>query len=74
MRIIGQELSELFVLELEKNAEFDFVYILPSTNMNQSIQNLVEMYVTIKFRIGYTMDLIRSEHVELSALKLEKLL
>ena len=72
MGIIGPEHFELFALELEKVAEFDFVYILASTKLNQSAPNLVEMYVTIRSRMCYTMDLIRTEHLELSALVLEK--
>ena len=74
MGIIEPEYLELFVLELEKIALFDFVYILASTNINQSAPNLVEMYVTIRSRMSHTMDLIRTEHLELSALELEKLL
>ena len=34
MVIIGSERPELFALELRKNAEFDFVYTIPSTNIN----------------------------------------
>ena len=63
MSIIGPEHSELFALELEKNAEFDFVYTLASTNINRSSPNLVEMYVKIRSRMSYTMDLIRTEHL-----------
>ena len=48
MDIIRPEHSELFAHELEKIAEFDFVYILACSNINQSAPNLVEMYVTIK--------------------------
>ena len=51
MGVIGPEHSELLALELEKNAEFNFVYTLTSTNMNQSAPNLVEMYLTIRSRI-----------------------
>ena len=72
--LIGLELLELFALELEKIVEFDFVYTLASTNINQSAPNLVKMYVTIRSWVSYTMDLIRTEHLELSALELEKLL
>ena len=53
-----------------KIAEFDFVYTVASTNIKQSSPNLVEMYVTIRSRMGYTMDLIRTEHLELSDLEL----
>ena len=74
MDIIGLEHSELFALVLEKNAEFDFVYTQASTNINQSAPNLVKMYVTIRSQMSYTMDLIRTEHLELSALELNELL
>ena len=52
---IGPEHSELhvFALKLEKKkAEFDFVYTLASTNINQSAPNLVQMYVTIRSRMS----------------------
>ena len=74
MDIIGPEHSELFAHELENNAKFDFVYTLASANINQSAPNLVEMYVTIRSRMSYTVVLIRTEHLQLSALELEKLL
>ena len=35
MNAVGQELYELFALEFAKIAEFDFVYTLASTNVNQ---------------------------------------
>ena len=57
MGIIG---PELFALELEKNAKFDFVYTLASTNINQSAPNLVKVYVTIRSQISYYLDLIRN--------------
>ena len=47
MGIHQPEHSELFALELEKNAEFDFVYTLASTNINQLAPNLFEMYMTL---------------------------
>ena len=39
---------ELFALELKEIAEFDFVYTLASTNINQSAPDLVKMYVAIR--------------------------
>ena len=63
MGYIRPEHSELFALELEKNADFDFMYALASTNINQSSPNLVEMYVTIRSQMSSTMDLIRTEHL-----------
>ena len=35
MNMIGPETSELFALEFAKIAEFDFVYTLASTNLDQ---------------------------------------
>ena len=35
MDLIGPELSELFALEFVKIAEYDFVYTLASTNVDQ---------------------------------------
>ena len=72
--IMGQidpEHRELFALEFGKIAEYDFVYTLSSTNIDQSAPNLVKMYVTIRSRISLIMDLIGSELCELSALELE---
>ena len=49
--IMGQIKSEhpqLFALEFGKIAESDFVYTVASTNINQSAQNLVKMYVTMR--------------------------
>ena len=45
---IEPEHSELFALEFGKIAEYDFVYTLASTNIDQSAPNLVQMYMTIK--------------------------
>ena len=74
--IMGQietEYPELYALEFGKIAEYDFVYTLASTNINQSAPNLVKMYVTIRSQMGSIMDLIRLELSELSALELENL-
>ena len=49
--IMGQiepEHPELFALEFEKIAEYDFDYTLSSTNINQSEPNLVKVYMTIR--------------------------
>ena len=59
--IMGQsepEHPELFALKFGKIAESDLVYTLASTNINQSAQNLVKMYVTIRSRMSSIMDLI----------------
>ena len=44
--IEGEHL-ELFAHEFGKIAEYDFVYTLSSTNINQSAPNLVKVYLTI---------------------------
>ena len=62
--IMGQiepEHPELFALEFRKIAEYDFVYNLASTNINQSAPNLVQMYMTIRARTSSIMELIRPE-------------
>ena len=68
---IEQEHPELFALEFGKIAEYDFVYTLSSTNIDQSAPNLIKMYVTIRSWKISIMDLIRPELSELSALELE---
>ena len=74
--IMGQielEHPELFALEFGKIAEYDFGYILSSTNIKeckQSAPNLIKMYVIIRSRMSSIMDLIGAELSELSALGL----
>ena len=63
----------LFALEFGKIAEYDLVYTLSSTNIDQSAPNLVEMYVIIRSQMSLNMDLIGPELFELSALELENL-
>ena len=74
--IMGQiepEHPELFALEFGKITESGFVYTLTSTNIDQSMPNLVKMYVTIRSQMSSIMDPIRPELLELSALELENL-
>ena len=74
--IMGQiesEHPELFALEFGKIAESDFVYTLASTNINQSMPNLVKMYVTIRSRMSLIIGQIESEHLELFALEFGKI-
>ena len=62
--IMGQnepEHLELFALEFGKIAEYDFVYSLSSTNIDQSAPNLVKMYAIIRSRMISIMDIIRPE-------------
>ena len=49
---------ELFALEFGKIAEYDFVYTLSSTNINQSLPNFDKMYVTIRSHMSLIIDLI----------------
>ena len=69
MGLIGAEHPKLFALEFGKIGKSDIVYTLASTNINQSIPNLVKMYVTIRSWISLIMDLIKPELPELSALE-----
>ena len=74
--IMGQiepEHPELFALEFGKIAEYDLVYTLASTTINQSTPNLVKMYVIIRSQMSLIMDLIGLELSELYALELENL-
>ena len=74
--IMGQielEHPELFVLEFGKIAEYDFVYSLSSTNIDQSAPALVKMYVIIRSQMSSIMDLVGPELYELSPLELENL-
>ena len=70
---IEQECPELFVLEVRKIAESDFFYTLASTNINQSAPNLLKMYVTIRSRMRWIMDLIRLELSKLFPLEFAKI-
>ena len=70
---IESEHPELFALEFGKIAESDYVYILASTNIDQSTPDLVKMYVTIRSWMSSIMDPIRTELFELSAHELENL-
>ena len=58
---IEREHTELFALEFGKFAEYDFVYTLASTNINQSTPNLVKMYVIIRPQMRSIMDLFGPE-------------
>ena len=58
MNQIKPEHPELFTLECGKIAEYDFVYTLSSTNIDQSAPNLVRMYVIIRSQMSLIMDII----------------
>ena len=70
---IEREHLDLFALEFAKNAEYDFVYDLSSTNIDQSAPNFVKMYMIIRSWMSSIMDLIGPELSESSALELENL-
>ena len=57
---IEPEHQELFALVFGKIAEYDFVYTLSSTNIDQSAPNLVKMYVIIRSQMSPIIDLIRT--------------
>ena len=64
--IMGQiepEHPELFALEFRKIAEYDFVYNLVSTNINQSAPNLVQMYMTKRTQMSTIMELNQTSTV-----------
>ena len=65
--IMGQiepEHPQLFELEFPSVAEYDLVYTIASTNVNQSAPNLVNMYVTIRSRMTLIMGFIENFLVE----------
>ena len=70
---IEPEHPELFALEFGKIGEYDFVYSLSSTNIDQSAPILVKMYMIIRSRMRMIMDIIGLELSELSALEVENL-
>ena len=68
MDLIRPELSELFTLEFAKIAESDFIYTLASANINQSLPDLVTIYMPIRSQLSSIMGQIEPEHPELFAL------
>ena len=50
--LLGPELSDLFPLEFAKIAESDFVYTIASTNEDQSVPNMVTVYITVSLIMG----------------------
>ena len=58
MSQIELEHPELFALEFGKIAEYDFVYTLSSTNIDQSAPNLVKMYVIIRSQMSRLHSII----------------
>ena len=58
MDLIGPDLSELFPLEFAKIAEFDFVYTIASTNVDQLVPNMVTVYMTMRSWMSLIMGQI----------------
>ena len=74
--IMGQiepEHPELFALKFGKIAEYDFVFSLSSTNIDQSAPNFIKIFVIIRSQMRTIMELIGPELSEFSALELENL-
>ena len=59
MKQIKPEHPELFALEFGKIAEYDFVYTLASTSIDQSAPNLVTIYMTMRSWMSLIMVQIR---------------
>ena len=59
MKQIRPKHQELFALEFGKIAEYDFVYSVASTNIDQSAPNLVTIYMTMRSWMSLTMGQIR---------------
>ena len=66
---IGPEYLELFDLELGKIAAFDFVYTLASTNINQSVPNLVTVNMSIRSQMSLIIGQVIPDQSVLSALE-----
>ena len=58
---------------IRKFSIFDFVYTLASANIDQSVPNLVTIYMLIKSWMSLIMGQIEPEHPELFALEFGKI-
>ena len=58
---------------IRKIAEFDLVYTLASTNINQSAPNFVKIYITIRSCVSSIIGQIRPKQHELFALQFQLL-
>ena len=72
MDVLRPELFELSTLELENFPYLTF-YTLASANIDQSVPNLVTIYMPIKSRMSLIMGQIEQEHSELFALEYGKI-
>ena len=69
MEQIKPEHPELFALEFGKIAEYDFVYSLSSTNIDQSAPNFIKNFVIIRSPMSSIIELIRPKLSKVSALE-----
>ena len=53
--LFAPELSELFALKFAKFAEYDFVYTLAPTNVDQLVPYMVTIYMTLRSWISLSM-------------------
>ena len=72
MDVIRPELSELSTLELG-NFPYLTLFTLASANIDQSVPNLVTIYMPIKSQVSLIMVQIEPEHLELFALEFGKI-
>ena len=72
MDLIRLELFELSTLELE-SFPYLTVYTLVSANIDQSVPNLVTIYMPIRSRVRLIMGQIKPEHLELFAFEFGKI-
>ena len=70
--MLNQNIGSYLPLNLEKLLNTT-LFTLSSTNTDQSVPNLVKMFVIIRSQMSLIMDLIGPELSELSALELENL-
>ena len=68
----GPEQLEVFALEFERIAAFNFVYSLESTNINQSGRNLVTKYMSIRSQMSSVIGQVIPDQSVLSPLEIEK--
>ena len=73
MDLIRPELFELSALDLENFSIFDFVYILASANIDQSVPKLATVYIVIKPQMSLIIGQIEWIHPELFALEFGKI-
>ena len=69
MELIGPELPKLSALELEN---WPYLTLFASANIDQSVPNLVTLYMPIRSRMSSITGQIEPEHLGLLALEVGK--